>query len=154
MRRKADRHELDFLRRRVAFQWDWNVARSVFREGEDYVLDLVRGRIRYILLGGRVYFTLRPNDGFLSPSLVSGERVREASQPPKYRVIVKGDREIKGSILARDVRLIDPDLRAGDEILVVDESDRLIGIGRLRVPPLMIEGLNYGEVARVRSRVK
>ena len=118
------------------------------------MIDLVRGKIRYILLKGKVYLTIRPNDGYMTPSIRAAERIREASDPPKYRIIVREDREIKGSILARDIIDIDYELRAGDEVLIVNRDDKLIGVGRLRIAPRMLKGLKYGEVARLRSKVK
>ncbi len=154
MRRRATQDELKLLRARAAFQWDWTVANKLFQENVEYILDISRGKIKYIILEGEVYLTLRPNDGLFSLSLKAGEVIRRTTEPPRYRVIVRGDREIKGSVLARDIVAVDSDLRAGDEVLVVDTADRLLGVGRLRVPPLVLEGLEYGEIARVRSRVK
>lgn len=152
MRRELSERELWVLRARAAYQWDWRVAEALLPGTRGFRADVVRGRIRYIIMGGMVYLTLRPNDGLLSPSRMAAERIIEASDPPRYRVVVRGDREIRGSILVRDVVSIDPDLRPGDEVVVVDVDDKLIGVGRLRVPLAMLEGLVYGEVVRVRSR--
>ncbi len=154
VRRRAREDDLEILRSIAAFQWDWSVARSLFPPGMDAVVDVRRGRIRHVIVGGRVYVTLRPNDNLLSPGLEAGEAIRRASRPPAYRVVVRGDREIRGGVLARDVSTVDPGARPGDEVLVVDEFDRLLGVGRLRVPPVMVEGLSYGEVVRIRSRVR
>ncbi|MCE4600055.1 MAG: tRNA-guanine transglycosylase [Desulfurococcales archaeon] len=153
MRRKASRDEIEVLRAIAAFQWDWNVAFSLFPEGEEFSVDIRRGRVRYVILEGRVYLTLRPNDGLFSVSIPAAERIVSSTVPPRFRLVVRGDREIRGSILARDIVGIDPGLRPGDEVVIVDKEDSLIGVGRLRVPVNMMEGLVYGEVARVRSRV-
>ncbi|MCE4617927.1 MAG: hypothetical protein F7C37_00615 [Desulfurococcales archaeon] len=152
MRRKLSGSELRVLRARAAYQWDWRVAEALLPSPEGFQIDVVRGRIRYVIFKGAVYLTLRPNDGLFSPSKAAAERIIRSSQPPRYRIIIRGDREIRGSILARDVVSIDPDLKPGDEVVIVDQEDNLVGVGRLRVPPSMIEGLMYGEVARVRSR--
>ncbi len=155
MRRKATPEELALLKARIAYQWNWKVAQALLPPGEEFKVDVVRGRIRYLLArDGKVYLTVRPNDGFLTPSLAAGERIRKCTDPPRFRIVIRGDREIRGSVLARDVVGVDPGLRAGDEVIVVAEDDSLVGVGRLRVPPLMMRGLVYGEVARLRSRVK
>jgi len=152
VRRKASPGDLDYLKAVAAFQWDWRVAESLFSDLDDVVLDVRRGRVRYVIVGGRVYLTLRPGDGFFSLSLEAGERVRLASQPPRYRIVVEGGVELRGSVLAPAVKAMDPGLRPGDEALVVDDSDVLLGVARVRVPAVMVNGLRRGEVARVRSR--
>jgi len=107
-----------------------------------------------VIRNGKVYLTLRPTDGYFSLSIHAAERVRIASKPPRYRLVVSEAAELKGSVLAPVVKMIDESLRPGDEVLIVDESDRLLAVGRLRVPPIMINGLSRGEVARVRARVR
>ncbi len=149
VRRHPTRQELLHLRAVAAYQWDWRVAHNIVRDREEYVVDFRRGRPRHVLLGGRVYLTLRPGDGLFSLTLESGVRVLEASEPPRYRVVVRGP-EFQGSVLAPIVVSVDPNLRPGDEVLVVDEDDRLLGVGRLRVPPRALGSLRRGEVVRVR----
>ncbi len=111
------------------------------------------GRPRSILLDGDLILVWRPTDGYFSLTLSGAKIVKGVTRPPRLRVIVKGDREIRGSVLARDVLGIDPLLRVGDEVIVVDRDDRIVGVGRLRVPPRMVEGLERGEVVRVRKKV-
>lgn len=153
MRRKASPEEIEVLKAIAAFQWDWNVAFSLFPKDDEFSVDVRRGRVRHVILKGRVYLTLRPNDGLFSLSISAAERIISSTDSPRFRLVVKRDREIRGSILARDIVDIDPGLRPGDEVVIVDREDSLIGVGRLRVPVNMMEGLVYGEVARVRSRV-
>lgn len=149
VRRRPSPSELLHLRAVAAYQWDWRVAANLVRDGEEYIVDFRRGRPRHVILEGRVYLTLRPGDGLFSLTLSSAERVREASEPPRYRVIVRRG-EFQGSVLAPIVASIDPRLRPGDEVLVVDEDDKLLGVGRLRVPPRALEALSRGEIVRVR----
>ncbi|MCE4602737.1 MAG: hypothetical protein F7C08_02355 [Desulfurococcales archaeon] len=115
---------------------------------------IVRGDVREVYRDGELILVRRPTDGLFSISLVAGELIQRAEKPPGFRIVVRGDREIRGSVLARDVVGIDENLRPGDEVVIVDEEDRLVGVGRLRVPPIMLNGLERGEVARVRKRVK
>jgi len=155
VRRPASRDEILWLRSIAAYQWDWTVAESLLPLEEELVLDVRRGVVRHVLRAGKVYLTRRPTDGLLSPSIEAAERIRQASTPPRYRVVVDaGPGELRGSVLVVHVVNIDPGLRPGDEVIIVDRDDRLVGVGRLRVPPVMIEGLSRGEVARVRSKVR
>ena len=115
---------------------------------------LARGDVREVYRDGQLILVRRPTDGLFSISLAAGELIRRAEEPPRFRVVIRGDREIRGSVLARDVVGVDEGLRPGDEVLIVDENDNLVGVGRMRVPPIMLNGLERGEVARVRKRVK
>jgi len=155
VRRPATREDILWLQSIAAYQWDWQVARALFSLGAEYVVDVRRGVIRHVIVEGRVYITRRPNDGLLSPSLKAGERIRQATEPPRFRVVTRKDiGELRGGVLVKDVVEIDPDLRPGDEVIIVGRDDVLLGVGRLRVPPPMLDGLFRGEVVRVRSKVK
>lgn len=136
----------------LAYQFDPVIASRLLEGSIGFRVS--RGFVREVYRDDRLLLVRRPTDGFYSISLLAGEMIRASTKPPRFRVIVKGDRIIKGSVLARDVLHIDGRLKPGDEVIIVDEGDRLIGVGRLRVPPLMFNGLERGEIARVRKRVK
>jgi len=155
VRRPATREDILWLQSIAAYQWDWEVARALLPLDSNYIVDVRRGVIRHVIVEGRVYLTRRPNDGLLSPSIEAGERIRRASEPPRFRVVTRmGVGELRGGVLAKDVVEVDPDLRPGDEVIIVGRDDVLLGVGRLRVPPPMLDGLFRGEVVRVRSKVK
>lgn len=105
-------------------------------------------------MDGKRIFTLRPNDGLFSLSLEAARMIVASVPPPRLRVVVDGSFEIRGSILAAGVRSMDPELRPGDECIVVDPSDRVLAVGRVRIPPSMLEGLRRGETVRIRRAVK
>ena len=46
---------------------------------------------------------------------------------------------------------MDPLARPGDEVIVVDELDSLIGVGKLKLPPVTVKSLEKGEVVRIRA---
>ncbi len=138
----------------LAFQFDFSVARALLPSPD--VVDVVlssTGRIRYVVVNGVRMLTLRPSDGFFTLSIEAGEVVRRASKPPRFRVVVKGSEvaRIKGSVLKPIVLDVDPLARPGDEVIVVDELDNLVGVGKLKLPPVVIKSLEKGEVVRVRA---
>lgn len=138
----------------LAYQFDLNVAKALLPSHEVVRVTLSpKGRIRHVYVNGVRLLTLRPSDGLFTLSLEGGEIVRRASKPPRFRVIVLGReaRYIKGSVLKPIVLDIDPEARPGDEILIVDENDNLVGVGKLRLPPILVKSLEKGEVVRVRS---
>lgn len=151
---KPTRAEFSMIRLRLAYQFNWTVANALLpdisRVGVSYS---GTGKIRYVYLDGELILTMRPGDGLFAITPRAGEIIVKATKPPDFRVIVRRCADIRGSVLVKDLVAMDPNLRVGDEVVIVDEHDNLIGVGKLRIPYYMLSGLNRGEVARVRRRV-
>jgi len=135
---------------RLAFQFSWRVAESFLDIRDTVNVGFVGGRIRYIYINGEHAMTLRPTTGLFTIGIPMARLIKNAEPSPRFRVIVKGDREIKGSVLARDVIDMDPSIRPGDEVVIVSPRDELIGTGRAKVSAALARSLEYGEVVRVR----
>lgn len=150
-RRKPSPGELRLLRARLTWQFEPVVAEALL-DGDIEVEYGARRRIRYVYLNGELILTLRPSDGLFSITRAAGEVIVKASRSPRYRVVVDAASrdELAGSVFARHVILMDPALRPGDEAVVVSGEDTVIGVGRVRVPPSMINGLSRGEVVRLK----
>lgn len=142
----------------LAYQFGLEVA-DCFKNYEDrmdFVLSST-GRIRDVLIDGKRILTLRPSIGLFTLTMESGEIIKRCTKSPRLRVIVNSEMAhlIKGSVLRPVVKDLDPTLRCGGEVLVVTESDELIGVGKLRIPPIVVKSIERGEVVRLReSRVK
>jgi len=91
-------------------------------------------RIRHIYTDGELLATYRPRDGLLALSSSGGEALREIFKAPKLRVkVVAGVEEFirkGGNVFCKHVQDVDPELRPAEEVLVVDEKDRLLAVGR------------------------
>src|SRR5437879_3672191 len=78
--------------------------------------------------------TYRPKDGLLALSTPGGQALRGIFKPPRLRVeVVPGIEEfIKkgGNVFCKHVQQVDPELRPAEEVLVVNEEDRLLAVGR------------------------
>lgn len=144
---------LDLIRGVLAFQFSDRVARALTSpESEVMVEYSSTGRIRYVWLGGERILTRRAGDGLYAlSSLKAGVLVARSEPPPRFRVVVREPEFVGRGVLAVNVAGIDPLLRAGDEVVIVDEDDRVLGVGRLRVPPPLALTLMRGEVVRVRK---
>ncbi|MEM0340517.1 MAG: PUA domain-containing protein [Acidilobaceae archaeon] len=138
----------------LAYQFGVEVAECFMKYERDMdVMLSPRGRIRDVLLKGERLLTLRPTIGLFALTLKAGEIIRECVEPPRHRVIIDSSRIdfIKGSVLRPIVLDIDPMVRAGAEVIVVDERDTLVGVGRLRLPPAAVKSVERGEVVRLRE---
>jgi len=99
--------------------------------------------------------SLRAEDGHLNLRWTAAERLHSRSDPPLLRVIVEdgtGEYNAKGfNVFCKFVRKADPRIRAGDDVLVVDEDDRLFAVGRAVVGSrAMMEG-KVGTAVKVRD---
>jgi uncharacterized protein with predicted RNA binding PUA domain len=96
-------------------------------------------------------------DGRFTLGVVGGERLRGALDPPAYRVTVGAEsepfvREGKNAF-AKFVTAVDPAVRPGDEVLVVDPSDGLLAVGRAALSADGIRDFDRGEAVSVREGV-
>ena len=112
------------------------------------------GRMRWVYQGKVLIASIRASDHFIIPKLPLAEKLREKFPLPGLRVIIDKDavpfvREGK-SVFAKFVVDIDKDLRAGDEVLIVDQNDNLIRTGTLLLSPEEVKDFDYGVAVRVR----
>lgn len=116
------------------------------------------GRVRYISYKGNLLAIIRARDGRIVLTFWGARRLHQASQPPRYRVIIPN--EIcpfitKGrSVFAKHVIQVDPKLRARDEALIVDQDDTLLAVGKAYLCPQEMLDLTRGTAVRIRHTRK
>ena len=111
-------------------------------------------RIRWVYKGRDLIASVRAKDHFILPKMPLAEKLHDLFEYPKLRVVVDDEavqfiKEGK-SVFAKFVKEIDPGLRAGDEVLVVDENDSLLRVGTLFLSPREVMDFDRGMAARVR----
>ncbi|MFN4133829.1 MAG: PUA domain-containing protein [Candidatus Hadarchaeales archaeon] len=93
-----------------------------------------KGRIRQVWLGNEMICAIRATDGFIVLGRRGAELLHQAVPPPKLRVVVRKDvaQFVAGgrTVFAKHVVAADPEIRPGEEVLVVDENDRLLATGK------------------------
>lgn len=115
------------------------------------------GRMRYVLSGKELVGTLRASDGFFIPTIEGGRALKRGLRFPKGRVIVLDEvaefvKEGR-SVFAKFVLNADPDLRPGDEALVVDRNDNLLGVGKILLNKDEMLAFSEGVAVKVRAGV-
>jgi uncharacterized protein with predicted RNA binding PUA domain len=92
------------------------------------------GRIRHVYYRRKLLATLRPTDGFLALTPEGAARLLRSLPPPKLRVVLSDDVSIPvlsgRNAFAKHVKDADPNIRPHDEVIVTDEGDRLLAVGR------------------------
>ena len=114
-------------------------------------------KIRYIYLNDDLLLTLRPTNGLFTLSLSSAKKIVEATSIPKLRVVVLNEVSSfieKGrNVFCKHVVKIDHNLRPMDEVIVVNESDHLLAIGKLKIPTSYVIHLKRGIAVNVRKGI-
>lgn len=113
------------------------------------------GKIKHIYYKGDLILTLRPNNGFFTLSLVLAKMIIYKIPAPKLRAIVLTEvsEYIKQgrNVFCKHVVDIDDDLRPLDEVIVVNQEDELLAIGRLKIPVPYVRAFNSGIAVIVRK---
>jgi uncharacterized protein with predicted RNA binding PUA domain len=139
------------------FQFGRNSGGALFPEGTTYQLSKT-GRLRHLYSDKERIATVRAKDGLLTLSILGAERLYEHLPAPRLRVkvseeaapyVAKG-----GTVFARHVVEVDPDIRAGEEVLVVDEDGKLIATGRAVLSPQEMLDINRGPAVVTRKGVE
>jgi len=136
------------------FQFGGYVGPSIFPEGCTFIFSTT-GRIRQVLFGGVRLATVRASDGRLTLGIEGAYRLREALPAPGYRVTIRDDVAefvAKGkNAFAKHVTGADPQIRAGDDVMVVAGGDRVIACGAAVISGPEMLAFNYGVAVRVRQ---
>ena len=112
-------------------------------------------RIRYIYYKNNLLLTLKPKNGFFTLSLYSAKKIIENCRAPRLRVVVLSDISEfikKGrNVFCKHVVEIDNTLRPLDEVIIVNQHDELLAIGRLKIPVPYIKSFSSGIAINVRK---
>ena len=114
-------------------------------------------KIRYIFLENNLILVLRPNNGFFTLSMHSARIIKTNFEMPKLRVIVLNEISEfikKGrNVFCKHVIDIDENLRPLDEVIVVNQNDEILAIGRLKLPVTYVKSFSSGVAVNVRKGV-
>lgn len=144
---------LERVRTMADYQFGKGCGRALFPDDVKFQLSKTK-RVRQIMHGGKRLATVRARDGMLTLSMVAAEVVHKMIPGPALRVVVCEDAApfvAKGkTAFAKHVVDIDPGLRAGEEVLVVDENDELLATGQLLLCPDEVIFMDTGVAVDVR----
>jgi 7-cyano-7-deazaguanine tRNA-ribosyltransferase len=139
------------------YQFGKGAADAIF----DGPLELVKSkntdRIRNIIVSGEHVMSLRAEDGLYSLRAPGARRLHKMLPWPRLRIVVKRDsipfnREGK-NVFCTFIADADPDLRPGDDALIVDENDELVAIGRPMLTRDEMMRMRKGMAVRVREGI-
>jgi len=113
------------------------------------------GKIKHIYRENNLLLNLRPTNGFFTLSLFSAERIINSTPSPQHRAVVMSEISEfirKGrNVFCKHLQEIDIKLRPLDEVIVVNQEDEILAIGRLSMPIPYIKAFNTGIAINVRK---
>ena len=139
------------------YQFGKGVGKTLFPKNVEIVRSKGTGRIRYVYLGGKRLVTLRPTDGLFSLSIEGARRIIDGVKP--LRMWVKVQKEatpfiVKGrSVFARHVIDADGEIRPQEEVIVINEEDEVLAVGKAILTGREMKAFMRGVAVKVRRGV-
>ena len=101
---------------------------------------------------------MRASDSFLILSKEGAKRLHNAMSYPQNRVVVNKDSEpfaLEGkSVFCKFVTDCDDDIRSNDEVLIVNEEDKLLAYGKTLLGACEIKEFETGQAVKTRKGMK
>ena len=139
------------------YQFGKGAGEILFPDTVEFTLSRSR-RIAQIKDGVLRIATLRSIDGLFTLSMEGAKRLHQLFMFPRLRVVMNEEsREFvqKGeTAFCKHVLNVDPEIRAYDEVIVVDEQDRLLATGRAMLSSEEMKIFQYGVAVKIRSGIK
>lgn len=136
------------------YQYGQGVGSLLFPENVEIQYSPATGRIRYINLNGERIATLRPTDGLLSISINAAKFIKK--NVPNARCFVTVCSDVAkfiaegGDVFAVHVVKVDEDICSKDEVIVLNEADEVIAVGRALLSSLEMLSFKTGVAVKVR----
>jgi len=126
-----------------------SVARFQFGPGGEHLLDGAEIRGRYprpkILENGGQLGMLSPERGMISLTIDGARKLSEKG----INLVLIGDFDLKGNLFAVGVEEADPNIRKGDEAVVIRDGE-VVGVGMASMSGSEMIELSRGEAVRIR----
>ncbi len=154
----GDRGSINWAKRklRLLFKYQWGVDPSEFLKQNEIEVEFSRSteKIRHIRKSGEILFTLVPTTGLLTPTYEGGVELAKMGLEEEYLVVMTQEASefvARGkSALAKFVHQVDPQLHAGEEVLVLDEERNIVGTGRTLLSGFEMLSFNRGVAVTIR----
>ncbi len=139
------------------YQFGKGAGEALFPDSCRFLLSST-GRIRQIFDGDKRIATMKADSGWFTLSIEGAKRLHRAFRYPKLRVVVIDDVSdfiaMGRSVFAKHVVDVDRNIRANDEVLVVNTKDELLATGKAVLSAFEMLEMERGVAVKVRQGVK
>ncbi|MET1101248.1 MAG: PUA domain-containing protein [Pyrodictiaceae archaeon] len=153
--RRPSASELKMLRGIADYQFGYPAGNVLITDDVLVGVSPATGRIREVYReGAGLFLVLRAHDYRFSLTIPAARMLLKAFRKPRLRAVIEPSMSPYKSVPCRAVLELDHRLEPGDEVIVVDSKDSIIGVGRLRLSPReILEPWCRGEAIRIRHKV-
>ena len=143
----------------LSYQFNENFATEFLSLYEEMTFKFSKntGKLKHIFMNNILQANYRASLGTFSLTIDSVKRVHHKIDFPAFRVQVQSDVSefiADGkSVFAKHVKTVDPNLKLGNEVFIVDEQDNLLAVGKLSLPPNYIPYFQFGSAVNVRQGI-
>ena len=146
------------IRSTADYQFGKGVGAKLFPENVEVEYSKATGRIRYVHLNGIRLATLRPTNGLLSLSITAAQTIAENRDSAKCFVTIQNDvsKYIKdgGDVFATHVVAVDEQIRPKDEVIILDENQHVLAVGRAVLSADEMLAFKTGVAVKVRHGIE
>ncbi|MBA7526849.1 hypothetical protein ES705_19020 [subsurface metagenome] len=139
------------------YQFGAGAGKILFPDNVEFVLSKTR-RIAQVKEDGKRIATLRSFDGLLTLSIEGAKRLQHVFKYPRIRVVMNEESSefIRkgGTAFCKHVIDADPEIRAYDEVMVMDEKDGLLATGKAMLSGEEMKIFEHGVAVKVRYGIE
>lgn len=147
--------ELMRIRAVADFQFGRGCGSVLFPEMVSVIRSKKTGKVKNIYYHELLLATLKPKDGYLALSLEGAKRLASIIPPPKYRVLPRDDvidfLKKGRNLFAKHVVDCDPEIRPGEEVIVGDQEDHVIAVGKAVLAGFEMKRFKIGVAVKIRK---
>ena len=140
------------------YQFGKKAGITLFPEETEILFSRATGRIRFVKLNGIRLATLRPTDGLFSINIPAG--ILLAKKKKMFRCFVNVQNEVAepitsgGDVFAVHIVKADEEIRAQNEVIILDENNQVLAVGRALLSGLEMMAFKVGVAVKVRHGCK
>jgi len=146
--------DLQKVRSIANYQFGRGTGEKLFPDDVKIVYSKRTGRIRHVYLGENRLATLRPPNGLFSLTITGAKRMIEFITPPRLWVKVSEEAvpfiADGKSVFAKHVIDADDEIRPQEEVIVVNEKNEVIAVGKAWLSGKEMKAFKRGVGVQVR----
>ena len=141
------------------YQFGQSITDILFEDEKEIKIEFSKntGKIKHVFYRDKLLLNLRPTNGFFTLSLFSAEIIIKNIPKPRLRGIVMNEIsdfiKIGRNVFCKHITDIDDNLRPSDEIIVVNQADEILAIGKLVIPVPYVRSFKTGIAIKVRKGI-
>jgi predicted RNA-binding protein (TIGR00451 family) len=149
---------LQKIRSIADYQFGKGLGKKLFSDTVQVSLSKRTGRIRHIFQNGTLLATLRAQDGYFSLTIAGAKKLWKKMEIPKYWVRIQNEAApfvAEGkNVFSKHIIDADEDIRPHEEVIILDELENVIGVGKSRLNGKEMKAFKIGVGVKVRRGVK